>query len=42
VRGEIWRARSSTDIRDGERVKIVGKEGPILIVEPIKEEEVKK
>jgi membrane-bound serine protease (ClpP class) len=42
VRGEIWRARSSTDIRDGERVKIVGKEGPILIVEPVKEEEVKK
>jgi membrane-bound serine protease (ClpP class) len=42
MRGEIWRARSSTDIKDGERVKIVGKEGPTLIVEPIKEEAIRK
>ncbi|MBS7653091.1 MAG: nodulation protein NfeD [Candidatus Bathyarchaeia archaeon] len=37
LRGEMWRARSETIIKDGGRVKVVGKEGPILIVEPIKE-----
>lgn len=37
LRGEIWRARSREEISDGERVKVIGKEGPILIVEPIKE-----
>ncbi len=39
VRGEIWRARSGMEIRSGGRVRIVGKEGPILIVEPIREEQ---
>lgn len=38
VRGEIWRARSGKDIGDGEKVRVIGKEGPILIVEPVKEE----
>lgn len=38
LRGEIWRARSGTIIKDKSKVKVVGKEGPILIVEPVKEE----
>ncbi len=37
-RGEYWRARSNTTIRSGEKVKIVAKDGSVLIVEPIKGE----
>ena len=39
LRGEIWRARSRSEIRVGGRVKIVGKEGPILLVEPLEGED---
>ncbi|KPV64870.1 MAG: hypothetical protein AOA65_0716 [Candidatus Bathyarchaeota archaeon BA1] len=35
--GEYWRARSDTTIKPGQRVKILAKEGPILIVEPTEE-----
>jgi membrane-bound serine protease (ClpP class) len=30
VRGELWRARSSSEIARGERVKVVGVDGPAL------------
>ncbi|MCX8176628.1 MAG: nodulation protein NfeD, partial [Candidatus Bathyarchaeota archaeon] len=32
--GEYWKAKSSRKIGKGERVKVIGKEGPMLIVEP--------
>ena len=35
--GEYWRARSDTLIKPGEKVKVIGKEGLVLIVEPLKE-----
>jgi len=34
LRGELWKARSHKKIGRGERVRITGKEGPLLIVEP--------
>jgi len=39
-RGEYWKARSDTIIKSNRRVKILAKEGPTLIVEPVKEEAV--
>ena len=36
-RGEYWKARSDTVIKQNENVIIVGKEGPILIVKPKRE-----
>lgn len=34
VEGEYWKAKSSSAIKSGEHVKVVGKEGGMLIVEP--------
>lgn len=38
--GEYWKARSDTVIKPNHKVKILAKEGPTLIVEPVKEEAV--
>jgi membrane-bound ClpP family serine protease len=38
-KGELWKAGSRVKIRSGSRVKIVGKEGPLLVVEPLEGEE---
>jgi len=35
MEGETWMARSLTPIRRGDRVRVVAKEGPVLVVEPI-------
>lgn len=35
LRGEIWRARSNASLQSGTRVKVIGKEGPLLLVEPL-------
>ncbi len=32
VRGEIWRARAEAPLRDGSRVKVVGRDGLLLLV----------
>lgn len=37
-RGEYWKARSSTSVNPGQKVKIIAKDGPVLVVEPAKEE----
>ena len=37
-KGEIWKAVSSVEIKANSRVRIIGKEGPALIVEPVKKE----
>ncbi|MET1100904.1 MAG: nodulation protein NfeD [Pyrodictiaceae archaeon] len=37
IEGEYWRAKSSKGVKKGCRVKVVGKEGPVLIVEPLEE-----
>ena len=37
VDGEDWTAKSSTPIKGGEMVKIVGRNGLILLVEPVEE-----
>ena len=34
VKGEIWRARADDPLQPGTRVKVVGREGLVLIVEP--------
>ena len=34
LEGETWRARSLSPVRRGERVRVVAKEGPVLVVEP--------
>ena len=34
VQGEIWRARSRTPLAPGRRVKVIGHDGLVLIVEP--------
>jgi len=34
VKGEIWRARSTVEFAPGSRVKVVGHDGLVLIVEP--------
>lgn len=39
VLGELWKAKSDQTIPDKAQVKIVGKEGPTLIVEPMKPRE---
>ncbi|MEM2630671.1 MAG: NfeD family protein, partial [Candidatus Bathyarchaeia archaeon] len=33
-KGEYWRAKSKSFIKTGSKALIIGKEGPILIVEP--------
>ncbi len=38
IDGEYWRAISQEEIREGERVVVKAKEGPVLIVEKVKEE----
>jgi len=38
-KGEYWKAKSETPIKQKEDVVIIGKEGPILIVKPKKKEE---
>lgn len=35
--GEYWKARANRDVKKGQKVLIKDKEGPILIVEPLKE-----
>ncbi len=37
VEGELWAARSSQYIKAGSKVRVIGKDGPVLIVEPLKE-----
>ncbi|MDI9619412.1 MAG: nodulation protein NfeD [Candidatus Nezhaarchaeota archaeon] len=37
--GELWMARAAKKVRRGAKVKVVGKEGPRLIVEPVEEHE---
>jgi len=37
-KGEYWKAKSDETIKPKQKVKIVGKDGPILIVKPKKEE----
>lgn len=39
IEGEYWRARAKKPVRRNQRVKVVGKEGPLLIVEPLEQEE---
>jgi membrane-bound serine protease (ClpP class) len=34
VEGEIWRARADTPLPSGSRVKVVGRDGLVLVVEP--------
>jgi membrane-bound serine protease (ClpP class) len=34
VKGEIWRARSIAELAPGIRVRVVGHDGLVLIVEP--------
>ncbi|MFH2110996.1 MAG: nodulation protein NfeD [Candidatus Bathyarchaeota archaeon] len=34
MEGETWMARSRAPVRRGERVRVVAKEGPVLVVEP--------
>ncbi|MEN2974212.1 MAG: nodulation protein NfeD [Candidatus Caldarchaeales archaeon] len=36
--GELWKATSRVEVRAGERIKVVGRSGDILIVEPVGEE----
>ena len=36
IEGELWQAKSSEKIRKGERVRVISKEGPILVVEKVK------
>ncbi len=38
VEGEYWRARSSKPVKKGQRVRVVGKDGPVLLVEPLEYE----
>jgi membrane-bound serine protease (ClpP class) len=33
--GELWTARSDTRVKPGERVRVIGREGLILVVEPV-------
>ncbi|MGC9210031.1 MAG: NfeD family protein [Acidilobus sp.] len=40
VEGIVWRARSKVPVRAGEQVRVVGREGLSLIVEPLKRAEV--
>jgi membrane-bound serine protease (ClpP class) len=35
VEGEVWRARAKASLQPGTRVKVVGRDGLVLIVEPI-------
>jgi membrane-bound serine protease (ClpP class) len=36
VKGEIWRARSETEIKKGEAIEVIGREGILLKVKPLK------
>ncbi|RLI30039.1 MAG: hypothetical protein DRO46_01350 [Candidatus Hecatellales archaeon] len=38
MKGERWMAVSGVEVKAGSLVRVVGKEGPILRVEPLKEE----
>ena len=38
VEGEYWRARSHKPVKKGQRVRVVGKDGPVLLVEPLEEQ----
>ncbi|MEM1927586.1 MAG: nodulation protein NfeD [Acidilobaceae archaeon] len=38
IEGEYWRARSSSRISKGEKVLVIDKEGPVLLVKPVREE----
>lgn len=35
IRGEIWNARSSKEIKKGEKVRVIARKGIILEVEPV-------
>jgi membrane-bound serine protease (ClpP class) len=35
IEGEVWRARAKASLQPGTRVKVVGRDGLVLIVEPI-------
>ncbi|HIP66395.1 MAG TPA: nodulation protein NfeD, partial [Pyrodictium sp.] len=39
VEGEYWRAKAKKPIKRNQKVKVVGKEGPLLIVEPLEQEQ---
>jgi membrane-bound serine protease (ClpP class) len=34
VHGEIWRARAQQPLQAGERIRVVEREGLVLVVEP--------
>jgi membrane-bound serine protease (ClpP class) len=38
-KGEYWKAKSAVPIKPGEKVEIIGKEGPLLVVKPKKTRE---
>ena len=37
VEGEYWRARAKKPVKRGQRVRVIGKEGPLLVVEPLEQ-----
>lgn len=37
VRGEIWNAQTSSPIKKGEKVRVLGREGIVLEVEPVED-----
>ncbi|MDW7986001.1 MAG: nodulation protein NfeD [Nitrososphaerota archaeon] len=37
IGGELWKATSRVDVKTGGRIKVVGRAGDVLIVEPVKE-----
>lgn len=38
IGGELWKAISEKEVKPGERIRVIGKNGDILIVEPVQEE----
>jgi len=36
VKGEIWRARAAAPLADGSRIKVVSRDGLVLLVESIR------
>lgn len=37
IGGELWRALSEKEVNPGERIRVIGKRGDILLVEPVEE-----
>jgi membrane-bound serine protease (ClpP class) len=36
VKGEIWRAKAETEIKKGEAIEVIGREGILLKVKPLR------